>query len=214
MTVPIRFRKSAEPSIASYNWTDVSEGTGIVKYYLFHTQEETTDQYGLTTQTLYSNYPTTAATANNTSFTKELDLDFDLVFNKPQIVKGYGWANIFVQTSSTSATGSADIYVIVKVVHYDGSTETILDSVRGDTKEDRGVSGSTKRYHWGLKFDLTSGQNYKKGDTLRITVEVWVKMVAGEDTLVSLTHDPINSGGDVDNYPSSSTVLIPYNLDL
>jgi len=211
MPVPIVYRKSTEAALASYNFTDIAEGTGVVTYYGATTNDSVGEEYVLLSQTLYSYSLSTATTITNGtgSYTKFGDYDFDLsTFSLPKTIKGtclisFGWG--------LGAGGNPDAYIIWKVRKYDGTTETDLGSVQTE-----GIKANATNAEELLSFTLTE-TNFAKGDILRVTCEVWGKNTGGVDYVATFAHSPkaqsVNTGGG--NLTNSVlTILIPYKLDL
>ncbi len=182
-----------QPSaIASFDSTDLAEGTGIVIYngakdqsgYILTRNQvysdnvnDGTDQQGITT--------ISALTTSN-SFVQMLDLDFDLVFNVPRIINGKFYANLPL---GSIATEQREWYAIVTIKHYDGTTETVIGTVQSATNLNGG--GSTGSEMSLVSVDLTKKQ-FKATDILRITVEVWGKVSGAVNLYVGLGHDPKN----------------------
>ena len=85
------YPQPAEQLIASYNYIDVAEGTGIINYYGIITSEGGR----LTTNPLYSTVvQTKGSKITGTSWGKSIDKDFDLDLNLPQNVKGTMLINV------------------------------------------------------------------------------------------------------------------------
>ncbi len=89
--MPTIYQKAAEAAIASYSYADLASGTGFVKY---HGGD---DQSGhiLNASVFYSESTKTMSAASNaTAATIQLTLNFDIEFNKPQLIKGRTLLNI------------------------------------------------------------------------------------------------------------------------
>ena len=151
MTIPKRFLKSAEGAVASYDYTDIAEGTGIQTFYATQSRDAATQRYLLMEAALY---PESPVIINNQ------DIDFDLtMFNLPKVVKGTAYVSL-----GAFIDGSPQTYTIaVQVRKWDGTAETNISSVISDT-----VSDSSHKMML-LKIPLTQ-TNFKKGDVLRLNV--------------------------------------------
>ena len=114
---------------------------------------------------------TGSATFTDTSFTKQLDLDFDTsTFKLPRTAEGIAYMNISFGPNAQS-TGDTSVYCIVKLFHFDGSTETQLGTdQRTETLTETRTADSRSRLS-ALQFDI-SQQLFAEGDLLRVTVEV------------------------------------------
>jgi len=220
--VPISFPVPTEAAIASYSYTDVAEGTGIITFYGASHQEESTEAYFLTQNEVYSNSVNTTIAIAETSFTKVIDHDYDLVFNLPKRIKGKARCNITIAGGdSNSANTSGEVYAIIKIRHYDGSTETEVASGQSETLAFESSANTSKTMC--VEIDVSTARHYKKGETLRITVEIWAKKTAANSTWVGYGHDPKDRNVDVvvdygslpeDDYTKQLLFYIPFILDL
>lgn len=202
---PKTFSPVPSPNVV-YNYTDIRDGSGITILYGAQTTEESTDDYILTNQQIYSNDPFTG-TGNftETSFTLKHDLDFDIQFNFPKRLYGLFYANIpfVIDSQSTETQG----YIICKIRHWDGSTETDIDSIQSETLS---ATAAMERRTFCLSTSLT-GTHFKAGEYLRITIEVYGK-VAGAAIgyhSVYLGHDPIGRTGTTYNNGTQNVTPFP-----
>ena len=208
----------ARSSTITFDFQDIQEGTGYNSYYLVNT----TDQNLLSTQQIYSDMVETEAMITTSGFLKTLDLDFDVEFNLPKIVKGTGMCSCALGVAQTGSNSTHNIYVIVKARHWDGSSETDLVSNQSDTwvVSTTGTGVGDFKYTTLTPDLIIPATHFKKGETLRITVEVWAKSNAGNDAHVFLGHDPQNRAKtDRDPYtfgtePSVSIATIPFKIDI
>jgi len=207
MTINVRYRKDSEPSIASYNWTDIAEGSGVVTFYLFSHINDTTNGYGLTTSTgIYSNV-TGSAAALTAGVGADIDIDFDIEFNLPHQIKGKGYAVLSTQGSHNNAT--SQVYYIVKLRKVSSGTETEIASGQTST---RTLSAAVTYITYCVPLNITSQVNFKKGDILRITIEGYSTLPNGSGSF-GFYHDPVNrTAGTADT--TQLIVNIPFNIDL
>lgn len=198
MTLPLYY--PVPPlAIASYDYEDIANGTG---YEVYYGAKGDNGEYVVSTVPIYSeeifSYIQDQSVA--TSFTKYFNLDFDITFNLPRNIKGDFLANIPMGIAATGSTARGfDYYVIVKAIHYDGSTETILatgTSVSTHEAIQTDVESFSARVHL-LKASISSVRHFKKGEILRFTVEGWFRTTeAGASTChLLLGHDPQNRNG-------------------
>jgi len=200
-------------AIASYNWTDIAEGTGIVKFYGFGTTDNTGTNYALSENIFYADPHFSSASTTSTSYFKALDMDFDLTeFNTPKIVKG----TVIIQAASkldgSDATGESH-YLIFKVRKVSGGSETDLGTVQTAT-----IDSSTKKQYHCVKISVNR-TFFKKGDILRVTIEGWAKVSSGTANLY-VAHSPTNEdvsgqlvvGTDVES--TQFVVYIPFGLEI
>jgi hypothetical protein len=215
LSKPYQHQPSA---IASYNYTDLAEGTGIVKYYGFQSETSAGVDYHLGTNQVYAGGGATLSSGYTSNANKkEADVDFDLsAFNAPQTIRGTVTVTGCI-TANSSGGYNGFTYVIFKLRKWDGTTETELASVQTPTA----VSGSnTITEIINVQMAITK-THFKKGEILRLTAEIWGYVSAGGNGNYALGVDPQNRDGvhmspSTDD-PTSTTkleVYIPYDIDL
>ena len=135
-------------------------------------------------------------TTPNTTFTKVIDVDFDLShFNKTQRIKGTAIINVPYAMQSTAGSAICDVYCIVKVRHGDGTTETVLGSAQTEPLTSHATPGGIESSVANVKIVLTN-KTFKKGDVLRLTIEGWGKRTSGDlSQQMIIAHDPQNRDG-------------------
>ena len=165
-------------AIASYDYVDIAEGTGIVVFYGSVTKNNAATNYYLTTTKTYSGVIVPSATPAGTSYTKLIDADFDVVFNTPKLVKGKAYLSVTQGAVCQSGTTGVGVYLVATLKHYDGTTETTLGSAQTSTAfVSTPGSGATSK-SISFVFDIASTQQFKANDTLRLTLECWGKKAA------------------------------------
>ena len=216
---------SPAAAIASYNYSDVAEGTGAIIFYGWTSNASGAVSYTLTGQSLYSNDTYTEAGITEVAHAKVIDVDFDTTFNMPKNLKGKIKAFMTIGAGRADAVGDseANIYVILKARKYDGTTETELGEVRSDNFNGAG-SGTLYGYTTiALQINISSIIHFKKGETLRMTIEVYGKRNGTNTSNAVLLHDPKNriADGDIPSpqttYPAKTSVVefhVPFILDL
>ncbi len=214
------YRKSNEQVIASYNYTDIAEGTGIIELYGGTQKVTTTESYYISSDDDVSfNVSTTGRTTSDTGvFQKILDIDFDLApFNLPKNLKGRlrCIANLFIGKEN-DANEHGEAYIIMKLRKWDGSTETEIGNAQSSTAANP-TSLIKTPYLLNWYYDIASSTHFKKGETLRITLEVWIDPVDHANCNVELYHDPKNTTVTTDGGTARTTQLIfkvPFVIDL
>lgn len=222
--VPVSFPIPGESAIVSYSYTDILEGTGVVVFngasMVLNASPPGTSNanpvYLLTTQQPYSSTISTGATIPDTSWNKVVDIDFDVVFNMPKTIKG----NAFVTCTIGGGNGSsgANGFYYAKLRKYDGSTETEIASAASECFQMNGSTYSGKVTLTKIVVPLT---HFKKGETLRLTIELWGAKVAAGTQNFYIGHDPqdrtfSNLGVDADGNPNPTTLKFycPFKLEL
>ena len=176
--VPIQFPVPTEAVIASFNYTDIAEGTGKIIYFGHSSEDSSAVDYHLNTTKVFSSQETTKRTTAGTT-----TLDFDLPpLNLPLTAKG----TCFFSTGISSASG-ATTKLQVQVKKFDGSTETNISSeITTPT-----AGGNTKEIVV-ILIPLTQTL-IKIGEILRLTV----KLVSTGSANAFVGHDPTNRGTDI-----------------
>lgn len=224
----------AREILATFSFTDIAEGVGYQIYYGLRYNDT---EYLLTPNLVYSETITTTVSSGFTeTFQKFIDIDFDVTFNQPKNVRGIGFAAIPIGVQDKSTPEDFEYYAIVKAIHYDGSTETILatgQSVTYSQTLEQNVHEESSAIAT-CKLDVSAGKHFKAGETLRMTVEVWARILSGTATGVTkLAHDPkgrtietIESpmpstrfgngdpGVDFEVAPTDMQFHVPFRLDL
>lgn len=221
-TLPITFPLPSESAIASYNYSDIAEGTGIKLFYAAYTSAASI----LTENQIYSHTIDTRATSASPptdAYQLLSDIDFDLsAFNTPKVVKGTCYINglFSVYTQGTGANGTGKLSL--KLRKWDGTTETEIAST--DLEVSTGHNTTVTKLYC-ISIPVTTPQNFKKGDILRLTVLTYYKKTevgtGGGDGSCTIGHDPMNRNGTYiapsTDVPTSITQLkawVPFKLDL
>ena len=174
--IPQTFPIPQETAIASYNFTDIAEGTGVVVFFGAAHDEAGTTKYFLTQNQIFSRYTSLSATTNNTALVQILDEDFDVTFNLPQRMKGKVRI-AFSMGYNGPSNQEKQVRVTVKLRKFDGSTETELGSavteIFGGTGTDGKSANNALSLTMNLEIDMSATiTHFKKGETLRVTILV------------------------------------------
>ena len=172
------FPQGREPNIV-YNWVDLVNATGYVEYDGIGYIDSTGNHYGLMLSSMVDELTKDGILylvgqshwQGNTSYAKQHDLDFDLTQNQiPQTIKGTGYFRLNWILEGGGGIGYG--YIVMRVRKWDGATETEIASTQG--QEYTAEPGVTEKLSDLLKITIP-GTIIKKGEQLRITVEVWGK---------------------------------------
>jgi len=176
-TLPINFPLETENVIASYSATDLADGTGVIVFKGYNSNEEGTDDYHLSEQTISSNDVISRDLAGSTysDYTLRMDHDYDLTpFNTARTIEGTAKISITVGGYSSSTTGDKQIYYIAKLRKWDGSTETEIANAQSENMPHNSATG-TKSKTLTVSIPITTAVNFAAGETFRITIEIWIK---------------------------------------
>ena len=213
--MPINFPLPSESAVASYNYTDMAEGTGVTMFYLAATKGDNI----LTPNQIYSDVIeySTGAHILTTDFVKNMDVDYDLsAFNSPRTVKGTAYIN-FTGHIHKSGTAVATSKFTIKVRKWDGTTETEIGNA---TTAELSSAANHNYILTALAIPLTQ-THFGIGDVLRVTIEGYDKEAAPDSTNILIVgQDPMNRDGtyiipSTDN-PVSITqakIWIPFKIE-
>ena len=198
MTLPVKFRKSAEPALANYDYTDLAEGTGIQTFYGCDIVDSAGTSYVLLTEAIPASDGETAEIGGPTT------RNFDLTqFNLSKTVTGTGYFQSAILGAATGMTLKA------KLQKWDGTTATDITSQFTSTNP----SGVSYKFVF-FKMPCTK-THFKKGDILRLQI-VTEKGGAGTGYFV---HQPTGAAtanfAVPTNVPSTiMRVLVPFKIDV
>jgi len=197
--MPIKGLLQPSPNTITFDYFDISNGTGYDIYFGLKGDD---GEYFTTTQSSIRSEEIASYVDNQnvtTSFVKYFDIDFDIPFNLPRNVKGKVLVMVPMGARATSVAQLMSFYTIAKAVHWDGSTETTLATGQSITTSLTMATAGTAyaaRNNF-IVMDVATLKHFKKGETLRITIEGYYKSVANETYDLMLGHDPADR--DFDN---------------
>lgn len=205
--LPIVFRRSTEEAIASYNFTDIAAGTGIIEFYA-GTSYNPTINYRLSNLRFYSDDIAITATSTDALGipVKQLDVDFDVLINKSFMAQGLAIVNIPVHWVSSA---SSTIYLVAKLRKYAGGAETEIASGQSWT-----MSYGSRMFAINFTVPQTT---FKKGEYMRLTLEVWITNSTGSVSTYHIGTDPQGRtfGGEfTSDNPSTLIFYCPVRIDL
>jgi hypothetical protein len=197
-----KYRSSSEGIIATYNYEDIIEGSGIANFYCCESIDSTTTQYFLTGKPLVSSDSlgvalNAGATSYDTTFT------YDAAFNTTRILKGDIYAQILGQTYTQSA-GDVTFTVAASVYHYDGTTETQIGSTITTQTKIGGGDATTTAWTELLVISNSSVINFKVGDIIRLKLRLVGARTGGVHIFTVFT-DPAES---------KTKIAVPFRIDI
>ena len=207
--VPINFPLPPESAITSFPYSDIESGTGTVIYYGASEKSGATTSYILTTKSVSSQ---DSATLVGSGASGSVEYNFDLTpLNVPKVVKGKGFLNLTVQGNKNTNDGT--INVAVRVIKYDGSSETeLMSSINQDVTI---VSDTFASRTILFPLDLTQTV-FKIGDILRLELIYSWSVVGGAFSALQLGTDPADrfTFETSSNTSSVLALYIPFRLTL
>ena len=196
MVIPINYRKSAEGSIASYDYFDIAEGTGILTLY----GATTTTGAILTKNIVYSTTIEESGAGSAPSQTFELS-----PFNLPKIISGTAYINVTMEADSVSTP-----YTAYLVFQFYKNSDTLGSATSG------AVLTAASEYKTGLYSVAIPETNFKKGDVLKLEVTMVDSASNGH---LAWGHDPKNRDGTYITPTTTETttqlvVNVPFKIDI
>ncbi len=194
--IPTTF-PTVPPALVSYDYVDFSNGTG---YDIYYGAKGSNGSLMTTTQAnVYSEEITTQHTGEfATSYgAAKLDVDFDINFNLPKDIKGDILLNVPVGIMGLEAGASTfDWYVRGYAYHFNGGEIQIAtatsEAFQVVSALGNGVIDTYEKVVL-LKMNVASVKHFKKGDTLRITIQTFMRRGGVTGTgIIGIGHDPLN----------------------
>lgn len=184
--LPINFPLPSESALASYSYTDIADGTGVVMYYGVRTITNAGDDFILTTSPFIAPGPVaTKVRLYETDGQKDFDLT---AFTSPRTLRG----TAYISCQSYSANTP---YIVARIYKYSGGVETAISS------EITSQQATKDSECFLIPIPLTT-TNFGIGDILRVKIEVQDSGgVAIDPSLTVETHDPLK-------------IYIPYEIRL
>lgn len=189
--LPINIPSIPTATIASYDYTDIAEGRGVVVFQGFQSGVQGSDAWHLAQTTITSHDIET----NTTSLTLNAG-----AFNLPKRVKGTAYIRFSAALTGNpaSSTFTATIY------HVDAGGQTSIGTANPETIASAGGVKKVQNEVVPITIALTK---FKKGEWIRVIITA-----SHADTWIA--HDPANrEGGQVTpaaTYPTKFEVHIPF----
>ena len=200
------FPQATNPAIASYNYTDLAENTGVVLLYGGGVNVSGGATYRLDTKAFdpwhvrrgdngdesnSGRYKIVQFTDSSDAI--KFDLDFDTSpFNLPKDISGTIMVNVPYSFDPGVSTDVMSAYMKVYLRRVRNGSETDLDSKYTATQiaADDGTSYADGMF--AVTFTTSQVHHFKRGDILRITVEIHAWRSAGSGTCAILVMtDPL-----------------------
>jgi len=190
------------PAIASYDYFDISDGTGIRTFYFYQNQDNLGLYSGLTTDHLV--YSSSIADAKTSSGSTSYDFDLS-AFNTPKTIKGTA---LFQACTKANSSGGYYTSFDVTIKKVSGAN---VSTIATATTENASYSAHT----FCLKIDVPQ-TNFKPKDILRVNV-VWHYTIGGGNYM-EWGHDPANRDGQqvtaANGLFTASFIKIPFKLNI
>lgn len=206
-------------SLVNYNFTDYLVGLGYATFYGIIDQADDesltrlpVDSYNM--RRVWGNAG--AGDPADWILVGEDNLDFE--FNTTDFLQGFLYLTLTHYARATSTQGSTN-YLLIRVIHYDGSSETTIGTQQ-QTDTLLAESSKTDYKRTTLRFTI-SGQKFKAGDKLRIEIQHYthpnIANYEGGYFCDGADRDPgaiwaANTGDGAEDLHSNLIVQAPFSL--
>jgi hypothetical protein len=198
--IPKNFQ-TAQDTILSVSLQDIVQQRG---YFTLYGLKNTDATFSLTSNIVGSSYQLEPSGTNvsylhnagigTTSNATAVDFDFDLVVEgKPIIAEGDVLIQLPLFLERLSGTGEVSTALTIKVIHYDGSTETTLSTTTKTISTTNLGGGGQSQALVSINPNI-SRQVWKRGETIRLN---FVATATQANSQLILGHDPLNRDGDL-----------------
>ena len=193
--LPINFPIPQQDAIASYSYTDIINGLGYDRFYLFksgaYVAPADTYYYGLTTDIHSQDGSPQLGIVGATEY------NFDSsTFNTPRTLKGT------VKFILALSAANANSHLAIRLLKVSGITETEIVGTIYTT----GITVAGTGAWYCVESDVTSEVNLGVGDFLRLEV------IGSAATTIQIGISPIGETSTLDR--TESNVLVPFKVDL
>lgn len=223
--MPVNFGKDIAPrqiqAIASYDYVDIEEGTGVVVYHGAATKTSSGGFiYELTRNGYYSSQIASGGINLGLDDLKLLDVNFDVTFVKPRIISGKSLINVPIQVSGNVSASAYMGYVTCAIKKVSEGVSTELFAL---TSGSMVVSAESAQSGYSAIQANLPTTHFKEDDTLRLQVQLYGRGNGADSAYVLMGMDPKNrtSSGSL----SEETLLwvtgesdlqlhVPFRLDI
>tara|TARA_Y100000310_G_C20693411_1_gene823847 strand:- start:3951 stop:4583 length:633 start_codon:yes stop_codon:yes gene_type:complete len=204
------FRNRGDDNVVTYSFSDIVSGIGYIT--LYPTVLGSAQNAVLTHETIWGHpYQSDSQFTAGAGFELKQDFDFDIEMMSQTVIEGKGYFNVPVYTRNHTSTSDTNIYIKTIVAKWDGTTETVISS----DHQSATWNGTSSTYFMIGVIAEIARTVFKKGEFLRINIELWANGTTGETVQTTLSFNPSNSNKDWDGTnvtPSRTTALIPIKI--
>ena len=205
---PKPFPTPSSPAIASFNWTDIADNTGIRAFYLAQSTNSVDTEYTLSNSATTSDPKLWQKQNQGVSGTKTLNFD-STGFQNPQEIGGIVRFSFTHGTNNTTGSGTNNVQV--KLYTYDGSSETQIGASATSPDAYTTADGVIRSNERLLQIEIPR-TIIQRDEQLRVKVLITYTGAAG-NVWQYLWTDPMNNTLDSGN-TTAFTVFIPFKIDL
>lgn len=217
------FPEPAPGAVATYNYNDIAEGTGVAIFYGLTAKTKTATSNILSTQAIHSaaGNITSDTTAESKSagddgtgtYTLYSTFNFDLnPFNIAKTVRGTAYVQLSQDIGDSA--GAASAYFNISLVKVDGtdSTETELGNADGEV-----IATADGPLTINVPISLTE-TTFPDGDFLRLKLKAYLKHDSGDNgSTLHFAHSPDNvdtTSFTAATNPTKLTAYVPFKIEV
>ena len=180
----------APPQLVSYNFVDIATGTGYVNYYAGTASGANV----LSNFPFYSDSILSTNTITSPDYTGvSLDLDFTVLLNNPIDIKGNAIVDVPVGFVNIAGNSTAKTFIKAFIKKWDGVNPDV--TLGGGSSSEWTTATTAGNWNYNIRtatIPITTVQHIKRGEYLRLTVEVWGKESVNAQNRIVAGHDPMN----------------------
>lgn len=207
-TVPVNFPSPGSSINVNYDFQDVITNSA---YVILYGHTDLAGNRTLIRQRIDSHYPSFRVEFTGTAGL-DGEVNFDYEFAVPQKVEGKLYVRVVFFAQATGVQ-TADCFLKIRILHYDGSTETLIGTQQTTHTVSETEDSSTEYSMATLAFSVN--RNFKIGEKLRIEVEK--HSTTSTNSNGGFLVDPANKdygqviGSTIDPAPSDFVIYMPLN---
>lgn len=222
MPLPPKLNKfsTASPVIASFNFTDIVDGTGVIVLYPF-VARDASGRIKIMDSRINATEVKGEGVDVSVSDAEKFNFDFDTKkFNATRTVEGTALLKLPMKVDRFTSSTVVTVVATITIFKWDGSTETQI----GQTIFTRvtGLGGDFDSSNSMVELDLTRtvipvGQQVR----LNIVIRAQITSGSGDDTNLLIGHDPLGEDfvyiGDSETTTMTDSQMkldLPFKLDI
>lgn len=222
--LPINFAIPAEPTITSYNYTDIADGSGKVDFYGYESKGSAAAKYELDTDTaIYSEttlFTGTTSGTGGTAITFNKDF-YTKKYNKPTTLKGTCFVQLPFAHRVTVSNQNISTYLVVTISEYNATATTQVTQATSYTFAS-GV-GVSQIANFNFSFDVPD-YTIKVGSQILVNLSVYSGNTAGGSDACrwnvavdpanrTVAHDKEGASVPGDFVTSRLKIKLPFRID-
>jgi len=213
-------------ALVNYDWVDLADGTGIKLFY----PGTASGAYVLSPNKFYSEKTCVDTIIGPAEASWAINTDFDVTLNLPRTLKGTAIINVPIGVQSDGVAQQYTTIIKATLRKWDGTTETDIASGTGTQWTSASLDTNVYDYNMTMIYLNVPTTHIKRGETLRLTIELYGRSPTLDTGLYFFGCDPMNrasSDYNSEEYPRDAayspltfgtapsilTAQIPFRID-